>query len=290
MTPKQKGGEVHIYTSAGPTILVEGGRCKLHNLKLSFFSQHFLDPKKESLWLQNPQNNSSNQQNWDTAKGMRKTRFRELRKYAAKDADLDTLHCLVLQRGGTLVVESCQLSMMFALDERLDGGYSGIVALEGTTLRIAKCEVKSQRMPGLTGISALNADVCIAESRIYDNCRGGVYLCCGEHNVVQVSGCSIYRNKTAGVYIEGYCPKVLLRKYFISPFKIIHRNHIEWNEDGPAIFCDIDTLPKIEGNVLRNNVVGVLCRSASATIVGNRVRKNLQDGVRMQLLDDGGCM
>ncbi len=201
---------MHIYNSFGPTILVDGGRCKLNNIKISFFSPRFLDPKKETATFQNF---SNNQQVRDMSQGEAWDRQKMVKKYSAKDADVDTLHCLLLQKGGTLTLDNCQMSMMFSMEEKLVSFYSAVVALEGANLKMNKCEVKSQRIPGLIGVSTIYADAAINESRIYDNCGGGIYLLCNERNTTQVLACNIYRNKIAGVYVEGLCPKVLMRKY-----------------------------------------------------------------------------
>ncbi len=42
--------------------------------------------------------------------------------------------------------------------------------------------------------------------------------------------------------------------------------------------------------MIRNNLVGIYCRSASPIIVNNKIRKNMQDGVRMQAMEEGPCL
>ena len=135
-----------------------------------------------------------------------------INRYLSKDIEVDSLHCALLQKGGSLVLENCQLNMMFSLDEKMASSYSTLTILEGSVIRISKCEIKSQRIIGITGITSIFADFWLSQSRIYDNFSGGIYVLSNEFNITQIMECKIYRNKIAGIILEGFCPKVLIRK------------------------------------------------------------------------------
>jgi len=181
-------------------------------------STKFLEPKGDR------QNPDSIRPNTNNAGGMQFSEILEktkvLQRYTSKDIEIQSLHCAVLQKGGSLVIENCQLSMMFSLDERLNFLYSTVTALEGSTLKMNRCEVKSQRLVGITGITSIFGDVSLTECRICDNFSCGIYLLCNSRNIAYVYQCSINKNKIAGVLLEGYCPKVLIKKYVFNITKI----------------------------------------------------------------------